>query len=96
MWNVVLLDDQDHTYEYVIEMVQRLFGHPAPRAFGIAKTVDKQGRAICATTHRELAELKVEQIHSYGGDRRIASCRGSMSAHIEPADFGDDESEPQA
>ena len=25
-WNVVLLDDNDHTYEYVVEMLLKLFG----------------------------------------------------------------------
>jgi ATP-dependent Clp protease adaptor protein ClpS len=26
LWHVVLLDDNDHTYDYVIEMLVRLFG----------------------------------------------------------------------
>jgi len=87
-WNVVLLDDDEHSYEYVIAMVQRLFGHPTERAFQIAKRVDSQGRAIVLTTHREHAELKVEQIHGFGADPFVASCRGSMSAVLEPADLG--------
>lgn len=85
LWHVILLDDDDHSYEYVIEMLQSLFGHPVERAFQIAKSVDSEGRAICRTTHRELAELKVEQIRGFGADPRIASCHGSMSALIEPA-----------
>lgn len=89
-WNVVLLDDQDHTYEYVIEMMQKVFGHTAARALAIAKTVDAHGRAVCLTTHRELGELKVQQVHGFGADRHIASCAGPMSAILEPAQ-GDDE-----
>ncbi|HVZ93713.1 MAG TPA: ATP-dependent Clp protease adaptor ClpS [Phycisphaerales bacterium] len=90
-WNVVLLNDDDHSYEYVIAMVQKLFGAPVERAFQIAKTVDKDGRAVCMTTHRELAELKMEQIHGFGKDMLISGCAGSMSAVIEPAECGDDE-----
>ncbi len=90
-WNVVLLDDDFHTYDYVIQMTQRLFRMPLPRAFKTAVTVDKQGRAICMTTHKELAELKLEQIHSFGKDELIASCAGAMSAIIEPAAGDDDE-----
>ncbi len=89
-WNVVLLDDEDHTYDYVIQMVQELFAHPKSRAYQLAKNVDTQGRAICLTTHKEHAEFKREQIHAYGRDSRIMSCKGSMSAIIEPADLGDD------
>jgi ATP-dependent Clp protease adaptor protein ClpS len=88
---VVLLDDDDHSYDYVIEMAQALFAHPIPRAVDIAKTVDTQGRAILLTTHREHAELKVEQVHGFGADPRIASCKGAMSAIMEPAPGGDDD-----
>lgn len=90
-WNVVLLNDEDHTYEYVIQMVQKLFGVPVERAFQIAEKVDVDGRAVCMTTHRELGELKVEQIHSFGRDELIASSAGAMSAILEPADFGEDD-----
>ena len=98
MWNVVLLDDDDHTYEYVMLMMQELFAHDLPKAFKIAQNVDSQGRAICLTTHKEHAELKQEQIHAFGPDRLMASSKGSMSAILEPADFGgeDDDLPPDA
>lgn len=92
-WNVVLLDDDEHTYEYVIRMMQRLFGHPLEKAVQIARTVDRDGRAICKTTHKELAELKAEQIHAFGADHLIASCRGAMRAIIEPAECAGDDDE---
>ena len=84
-FNVVLLDDNDHSYEYVIEMLRSLFGHTEEKAFQFAKEVDENGRVIVFTTHREHAELKRDQIHAFGTDHRIASCQGSMSATIEPA-----------
>lgn len=93
-WNVVLLDDDDHSYEYVMAMVQELFKHPLEKAFLVAQTVDSQGRAVCLTTHKEHAELKRDQILAFGKDPLIASCKGSMSAIIEPADFGDDDETP--
>jgi ATP-dependent Clp protease adaptor protein ClpS len=91
MWHVVLLDDDDHTYEYVMAMMQELFGHGLEKAFKIAESVDSQGRAICLTTHKEHAELKQDQIHAYGPDRLMASSKGSMTAIIEPADYGEDD-----
>ncbi|MBC8105428.1 MAG: ATP-dependent Clp protease adaptor ClpS [Anaerolineae bacterium] len=84
-YNVVLLDDDHHTYDYVVMMLRRVFGHPEPRGYQLARQVDSQGRAIVMTTHRELAELKRDQILAFGADPRIASCAGSMSAVIEPA-----------
>lgn len=92
LWNVVLLDDQHHTYEYVIRMVQQLFGHTLDRAFSVALKVDKDGRAICLTTHKEHAELKRDQIHAFGRDPLMMESRGSMSAILEPAECdGDDD-----
>jgi ATP-dependent Clp protease adaptor protein ClpS len=85
-WNVVLLDDDDHSYEYVVDLMKRIFGHKVEDGIAIAKRVDTDGRAVCFTTHKELAELKQEQVHAFGRDPRLQKCAGSMTAIIEPAD----------
>lgn len=84
-YNVILLNDDDHTYDYVIEMLRSVFAHPAERGMQLAEEVDARGRAIVLTTHKEHAELKRDQIHAFGTDRRVTSCKGSMTAVIEPA-----------
>ncbi len=85
-YHVVLLNDDDHTYDYVIEMVKVIFAYPDEKGYQLAKAVDRDGRVILLTTHRELAELKRDQIHAYGVDARVATCKGSMSSVIEPAE----------
>ena len=85
-YHVLLLDDQDHTHEYVVEMLRSLFGYPAERGYRIAEEVDRRKKAVVFTCHRELAELKRDQIHSYGCDVRVATSAGSMSAVVVPAD----------
>ncbi len=84
-YHVVLLDDDHHTYAYVVEMLGAVFAHPPEAAYKMAETVDTKGRVIVCTTHKERAELKRDQIHAYGRDVRMASSAGSMSARIEPA-----------
>lgn len=84
-YNVVLLNDNDHSFDYVIEMLRKLFGYPPEKGYQLAEEVDRTGRVILLTTTKEHAEFKREQIHGYGRDTRIASCAGSMSAKIEPA-----------
>jgi ATP-dependent Clp protease adaptor protein ClpS len=89
-WNVVLLDDEVHSFEYVIKMMQELFGHTKQKAELIAQTVDREKRAVCLTTHKEHAELKRDQILAYGHEQL-----GPMSAIIEPAEFGgEDDGDP--
>lgn len=84
-YNVVLLNDDDHSFEYVIAMLQQLFGHPPEKGYQLAWQVHTQGRVIVDTTSKERAELKRDQIHAFGPDPLIPRCKGSMSAVIEPA-----------
>jgi ATP-dependent Clp protease adaptor protein ClpS len=84
-YNVVLLDDNDHSYEYVILMLKRIFGHPVEKGYELAREVDATGRVVVATTNLEQAELKRDQIQAFGPDPLIPRCKGSMSATVEPA-----------
>lgn len=83
-YNVVLWDDNDHTYGFVMVMLLDLFGHPVEKGFELATEVDMRGKAIVLTTTLEHAELKRDQIHAYGKDELVSDCAGSMSATIEP------------
>jgi ATP-dependent Clp protease adaptor protein ClpS len=85
-YHVILWNDDDHSYEYVIKMLLELFGHPPEKGALLAKEVDTRGRVIVLTTAREHAELKRDQIHAYGKDILIGGCKGSMRATIEAAE----------
>jgi len=87
-YNVVLIDDDDHSYDYVIGMMQKLFGYPVEKGFVIAQEVDSVGRAAVLTTTKEHAELKRDQIHAFGPDKDIPDCKGAMTAIIEPTTSG--------
>jgi len=84
--HVILLNDDDHTYEYVVEMLGKIFGYGVEKAFGMARTVDTAGRVVVWTGALETAEFKRDQIHAYGADWRIPRCAGSMSAIVEAAE----------
>ena len=85
-YNVILWDDDDHTYAYVIVMLMELFGYPTEKGYQLACEVDTSGRVIVLTTTREHAELKRDQIHAYGKDALIDGCLGSMWATVEAVD----------
>jgi len=84
-YNVILLNDDDHTYEYVIRMLKEIFAFPEEKGYRMADEVHRSGRVIVLTTTLEHAELKRDQIHAYGPDPLLERCKGSMSAMIEPA-----------
>lgn len=85
-YHVILLDDDEHSYAYVIVMLGDLFGYSREKAFQMAEEVDTTGRVIVWTGSREVAELKQEQIHAYPADPLIAHCQGAMTAVLEAAD----------
>ncbi len=85
-YHLVLLDDDHHSYAYVIEMLGALFGYGRAKAFALARIVDGTGRAVVETADRERVTRDRERIHGYGPDPRIATSKGSMSAVVERAD----------
>jgi ATP-dependent Clp protease adaptor protein ClpS len=85
LYRVVLLDDNDHTYDYVIEMLQKIFIFSLDQAYRHAEEVDRCGRTVLITCELPAAEFARDQIQAYGPDWRLARSRGSMSAVVEPA-----------
>ena len=82
---LVLIDDDEHTYEYVIEMLGAVFGYGKEKAFALARLVDTQGRVTLMTGSRPDCEAKQSQVHAYGADPRIPTSKGAMTAIIEDA-----------
>src|SRR5580658_4071887 len=85
LYRVVLLDDNDHTYDYVIEMLQQIFIFTLDQSYRHAEEVDRCGRTVLITCELAQAEFGRDQIQSYGRDWRLERSRGSMSAVVEPA-----------
>ena len=85
LFNVVLLNDDDHSYDYVIEMLERIFCFSVQQAYRHAVEVDLTGRTVLITCGLKEAEFSRDQIRRYGPDPRIERCLGSMAAIIEPA-----------
>ncbi len=85
LYHVVLLDDDEHTYDYVIEMLQKLFFLPLELALEHAIEVDATGRTVVITCEKPEAEFARDQIHGFGADPRMPKSKGSMSAILVPA-----------
>jgi ATP-dependent Clp protease adaptor protein ClpS len=82
-WHVILLNDDHHTFRYVVEMLEDIFGHSMELGHQMATEVHETGRVIVATVHKELAELRQEQIMQYKPRQPMPDCKGQMRAVIE-------------
>jgi len=85
LYHVIILNDEEHTFEYVIEMLQAVFSMPYATAFNHTVEADATGSSIVLTTSLPEAESKRDQVHAYGPDWRMPISRGSVAALIEPA-----------
>lgn len=84
-YHLFLHDSDDHSYDYVIELLGDVFGYSREKAFAIASMIDGQGRGIVETADYATVKKHQDQIHGWGPDPRIPHCRGSLSATIEEA-----------
>ena len=85
-YHVIFVNDEEHTFDYVIELLTKLFRHPLPTAEALTWKIHLSGKAIVYTTHREKAEFKQAQIEGYGPDPRMSVSKSSLKSYVEPAE----------
>ena len=90
LYNVVLLNDDDHSYDYVIEMLQRLFCFSEQQAYHHALEVDMTQRTVLITCSLEEAEFGRDQILSYGPDPRSLTAKVRCQRSSNPPLINDD------
>ena len=82
-WKVILWDDDEHTYDYVIEMLMEVCQMSMEKAFTHAIEVDTEKKTMIFTGELEHAEHVQEKVNEYGPDPRMSESKGSMSATLE-------------
>ena len=85
LYHVIILNDEDHTVDYVTEMLQAVIGISASAALACTLEADSSGGSVVRTCGLEEAEHKRDLIHAFGPDWRLPRSRGSVTALVEPA-----------
>ena len=65
---VVLFNDEEHTFQYVVETLMKVFGYPQEKSYALTLQIHNDGKGIVWSGSREVAELKRDQIRSAGPD----------------------------
>lgn len=85
-YHVVLANDDQHTIEFVIDVLRKVLGTPLERALQLTMEAHTSGRAVIWTGTKEVAELKVEQMTTYHEVRADDGAKlGPLTCTIEPA-----------
>lgn len=82
-WRVILYNDEDHTYDYVVELLVKVCKLSRQQAFCCAVEVDLAGRTTVFYGNEENCRRISAQINSYGPDHRLLRSRGSMRSEVE-------------
>jgi ATP-dependent Clp protease adaptor protein ClpS len=85
LYHVIILNDEEHTYEYVVEMLQSVFTLSYQQALARTIEADTTGSSVIVTCSLKEAEQKRDAVHAYGPDWRLPHSQGSVAALIEPA-----------
>lgn len=83
-YNLILLNDDDHSMEFVIEVLVKVFGYPLEKCVQLMFEAHETGRAIIWTGPKEVAELKQEQVVTFS-EKRPGRDLGPLGCEIEPA-----------
>ena len=65
LFRVILLNDDYTPMEFVVEILETIFGMDRPKATRIMLEVHTQGKGVCGVYTYEIAETKVAQVSAY-------------------------------
>lgn len=82
-WKVVLFNDEEHTYDYVVEMLTSVCKLSRENAFRCAVEVDMTGRTIVFYGTRNDCEAVCSKVLSFGPDHRLPQSMASMNAETQ-------------
>jgi len=86
-YNVLLMNDDDHSMEFVIEVLRKVFSFPQEKSFQLMMEAHKSGVAVVWTGSKEVAELKAEQMSTFHETRaKDKKDLGPVGVRIEPAE----------
>ena len=84
-YHVILLNDDHHSMQFVVEVLCRVLGCSAERAYQLMMEAHNSGRAVIWTGTREVAELKAEQVLTFTEKRDDGRDLGPLGCSVEPA-----------
>ena len=82
-FKVVLFNDEEHTYDYVVELLTHVCRLSRDNAFRCAVEVDLTGRTIVRYGSRSECQATCAKITAYGPDHRLPQSMGSMNAEVQ-------------
>ena len=88
MYRVIMLNDDFTPMEFVVEVLESYFSMAIEQATRVMMRVHTEGKAVCGTYTRDIAETKASQVNQYAKE-----CDHPLLCEVEPFEEGDDDHE---
>jgi ATP-dependent Clp protease adaptor protein ClpS len=70
LFKVLLLNDDYTPMEFVVEVLEHIFGMNREKATQVMLHVHTRGRGVCGVYTKDIAETKVSQVNDYARSRQ--------------------------
>ena len=70
LYKVILLNDDYTPMEFVVHILEAIFGHDRENATRIMLDVHKNGKGVCGIYTRDIAETKMTQVNSFARENK--------------------------
>jgi ATP-dependent Clp protease adaptor protein ClpS len=81
-YDLVILNDDTHTFEYVIGLLHDLFGVPWDDGFGMTETIDYRGERVVFTGTWQGVMQKRAEVIAYGPDPWLPNSTGPLKVEV--------------
>jgi ATP-dependent Clp protease adaptor protein ClpS len=82
---VVLHNDDSNTMEFVVMVLRKVFGYTVEKCVELMLEAHNKGRVAVWVGAMEVAELKADQIRSFGADPYVKKGGHPLGVSVEPA-----------
>ena len=81
LFHVFLVNDDFTPMEFVVDVLERVFGHDRQNATRVMLEVHTRGKGTCGVYTFEIAETKVAQVTSYARQHQLTSMAEDWYLH---------------
>jgi ATP-dependent Clp protease adaptor protein ClpS len=82
---VILHNDDSNTMEFVVMVLRKVFGYTVEKCVELMLEAHNKGRVAVWIGALEVAELKADQIRSFGADPHVKKGGHPLGVSVEPA-----------
>lgn len=82
---VILHNDDSNSMDFVVMVLRKVFGYTVEKCVELMLEAHNKGRAVVWVGALEVAELKADQIRSFGADPFVKKDSHPLGVSVEPA-----------